>query len=319
MIFVIYIIQTFFSKIISSVKLRPPRENGRVEANEEFDRSRVDRRSVWEFTLNRVLLASAPVGVELPFFGRCDARIIQIAGLIVMLVCIAVPAPVSAQTVTVNSLTASPATVQPGQTIVFAATMTASANASNYPVEFSFAGKNAVTHVTFQAKKQVTQKYSWTVPAGTPAGTDALQLGVYNPAWHVPALAYASTTFKISTASANTAAKPVNSQAPVIGGTAQVGKVLTSTTGTWTGASSFSYKWAGNGALIAGATASTYTPVASDAGHKLTATVTRDGGRRRGVRDERADRRNCRGRQQQCECRQQQHRHHHHQQQQQRR
>ena len=72
-------------------------------------------------------------------------------------------------------------------------------------------------------------------------------------------------------------AAPVNSQLPVITGTAQVGKVLTSSTGTWTGATSFAYQWAGNQALISGATASTYTPVSSNAGATLTATVTATG------------------------------------------
>ena len=70
---------------------------------------------------------------------------------------------------------------------------------------------------------------------------------------------------------------PVNSQLPVISGTAQVGKVQTSTTGTWTGATSFGYQWAGNNVLINGAVASTYTPVSTDVGHTLTATVTATG------------------------------------------
>src|SRR5271165_5586711 len=62
-------------------------------------------------------------------------------------------------------------------------------------------------------------------------------------------------------------AAPTDLEPPVISGTAQVGDVLTSTTGTWTGASSYAYQWADNGANIAGATAATYTPVSTDAGH----------------------------------------------------
>ena len=73
------------------------------------------------------------------------------------------------------------------------------------------------------------------------------------------------------------ATPPFNMQLPVITGTAQVGRVLTSSTGTWTGATSFAYQWAGNGTPIAGATALTYTPVSSDAGNTLTATVTATG------------------------------------------
>ena len=76
---------------------------------------------------------------------------------------------------------------------------------------------------------------------------------------------------------ASTSAAPTDLEPPVISGTAQAGKVLASTTGTWTGAASYAYQWAGNGAQIAGATASTYTPVASDVGHTLTSTVTATG------------------------------------------
>ena len=54
-----------------------------------------------------------------------------------VLALIALPAPARAQTITISSVTASPASVQPGQTVVFTATMTANQNASNYPVEFS--------------------------------------------------------------------------------------------------------------------------------------------------------------------------------------
>lgn len=185
-----------------------------------------------------------------------------------------------AQTVTVNALTATPAVAQPGQTVVFSATMTASANASNYPVEFSVVGNDGVVPTSFTAGTPVTAKYSWTVPAGTTVGAKTISLGVYNSQWQVPALAYASTSFSVSSASTDaavSAAAPAVSQLPVISGTAQVGKVLKSSTGTWTGATSFVYKWAGNGAGIAGATASTYTPVAGDVGHALTATVTATG------------------------------------------
>ena len=181
------------------------------------------------------------------------------------------------QTIVVNALTATPTVVQPGQTVVLSATMTASANASNYPVEFSVPGQNAVVPTSFTAGKPITRQYSWTVPTSTTTGAKTFWLGVYNSQWAVPALAYASTSFSVSAAGATTAAAPANSQPPVISGTAQVGKVLTSSTGTWTGATSYAYKWAGNGAIIAGATASTYTPVASDVGHTLAATVTATG------------------------------------------
>ena len=86
-----------------------------------------------------------------------------------------------------------------------------------------------------------------------------------------------ATSAATAAVAAATAVAPVNSQLPVISGTAQVGKVQTSSTGTWTGATSFAYQWAGNGASITGATAATYTPVSTDVGHTLTATVTATG------------------------------------------
>jgi hypothetical protein len=52
---------------------------------------------------------------------------------------------------------------------------------------------------------------------------------------------------------------PTNLEPPGVSGTAPVGQVLASTTGTWIGATSFAYQWAGNNAQIAGATAATYT------------------------------------------------------------
>ena len=72
-------------------------------------------------------------------------------------------------------------------------------------------------------------------------------------------------------------AAPVNLQLPVISGTAQVNATLTTSTGTWTGATSYAYLWARNGTPIAQATAAKYTPAAPDVGYKLTATVTATG------------------------------------------
>ena len=59
---------------------------------------------------------------------------------------------------------------------------------------------------------------------------------------------------------------PANTVAPEITGTAERGEVLSCTTGTWsgTGTITYAYQWLRNGAEIAGATASTYTPVAAD-------------------------------------------------------
>lgn len=69
---------------------------------------------------------------------------------------------------------------------------------------------------------------------------------------------------------------PANTVLPAITGTARVGQVLTSTTGTWTGtpAPTYARQWKRNGANIAGATGATYTLVTADAGTVITVTVT---------------------------------------------
>lgn len=69
---------------------------------------------------------------------------------------------------------------------------------------------------------------------------------------------------------------PTNSVLPAITGTAQVGQTLTSTTGTWAGTPTptFARQWEANGAVISGATAATYVPVAGDVGKLITVVVT---------------------------------------------
>ena len=209
--------------------------------------------------------------------GRHLARFVEIVVFAVLLALMALPAPARAQTFTISSVTASPATVQPGQTVTFSATISASQNASNYPVEFSlvFNGQNVtqkVFYLTFKADAVSVQAYSWTVPAGTAAGTYSMEVAVFNPTWS-SALAMKSAALTIAAATVGATTYPVLLQFPVVSGTAQVGKVLTSTTGTWTGATSFTYQWSGNNAWIAGATAATYVPVSSDVGHTLNSIV----------------------------------------------
>jgi streptogramin lyase len=75
---------------------------------------------------------------------------------------------------------------------------------------------------------------------------------------------------------------PVNTAAPTVAGSVQVGSTLTGTSGTWTGTPTitYGYKWlqcnsSGSGcAAIGGATAITYVPVVGDAGHTLRFEVT---------------------------------------------
>ncbi len=74
---------------------------------------------------------------------------------------------------------------------------------------------------------------------------------------------------------------PANSSAPSIGGSAVLGGVLSSTTGTWTGSpTSYSYQWqdcnsTGTGcANVSGATASTHALGSGDVGHTVRVVVT---------------------------------------------
>lgn len=71
-------------------------------------------------------------------------------------------------------------------------------------------------------------------------------------------------------------AAPVNTVAPAISGTAQVGQTLTSTTGTWTGKETpvLTRQWRAAGTVIPGATAATYVPIVGDIGKAITVTVT---------------------------------------------
>jgi len=69
-------------------------------------------------------------------------------------------------------------------------------------------------------------------------------------------------------------ALPVNSVAPSISGTAQVGQTLTASTGTWSGSPTYTYQWKADGANISGATASTFVLTGSQVGAAITVTVT---------------------------------------------
>ncbi|GAA2249617.1 hypothetical protein N1031_19725 [Herbiconiux moechotypicola] len=61
---------------------------------------------------------------------------------------------------------------------------------------------------------------------------------------------------------------------PTISGTAKVGSTLTAKPGTWNPSPTLSYQWLRGGKPISGATKPTYTATASDAGAKLTVSVT---------------------------------------------
>ncbi len=97
---------------------------------------------------------------------------------------------------------------------------------------------------------------------GTPSGSDLPQ----------------STS--VDYARITSATMPVNSAVPTISGSAQVGALLTASTGSWTNSpSSYTYQWQQDDTTdIVGATSSTYTPVAGDAGHTLDVIVTAHNG-----------------------------------------
>ena len=72
------------------------------------------------------------------------------------------------------------------------------------------------------------------------------------------------------------AAVPANTVLPVLTGTAQVGEILTTTDGTWTGnpAPVLSRQWKADDVAIVGSTGPTYAPVTGDIGKVITVSVT---------------------------------------------
>ncbi len=63
---------------------------------------------------------------------------------------------------------------------------------------------------------------------------------------------------------------PVNTALPLLSGTAQTGRTLTCSTGSWSRSpSGFAFAWLRDGTPIAGATASSYVAAAGDAGHAV--------------------------------------------------
>jgi hypothetical protein len=212
--------------------------------------------------------------------GRYVAPFIEIVVFAMLLALIAFPAPARAQTFTMSSVAAAPTAVQPGKTVVFTDTITANQNASNYNFAFLLSapgGSNVAQQfftITAKAGVPLTEAYGWTVPAGAKPGTYSMETAVFNPAW---SQILVSKTIALTVTAASAMTYPTLLEAPVVSGTAQVGNVLTSTTGTWRGATSFAYQWSGNKTAIAGATAATYTPVANDVGHTLTSTVVATG------------------------------------------
>jgi hypothetical protein len=98
----------------------------------------------------------------------------------------------------------------------------------------------------------------------------------------VTALALAILAAVGTAATSRSSSAPSNTQPPVVSGTPEVGKNLTTTDGTWSGTTplSFSYQWrrcdktGGGCADISGATVNTYKLEGKDGGHTLRVVVT---------------------------------------------
>ena len=70
---------------------------------------------------------------------------------------------------------------------------------------------------------------------------------------------------------------PSNTALPAVTGRPTIGSVLGCSTGTWSGATSYTYQWSRNGTPISGARSSAYAVQAIDQGGSLTCTVTATG------------------------------------------
>jgi len=85
----------------------------------------------------------------------------------------------------------------------------------------------------------------------------------------------ASTILTVAASQATEPDAPVNTVAPSVSGTPEIGSVLTADPGQWnTEGLTFGYQWQSDGVDIAGATTSTFTPTSALAGTTLTVVVT---------------------------------------------
>jgi hypothetical protein len=96
--------------------------------------------------------------------------------------------------------------------------------------------------------------------------------------WSSPTSGWGGDESGWSRIAAITNIAPVNTVAPAITGSANVGSVLTCSTGTWTGSPTptYAYQWyrVDTSTLISGATSATYTPISGDQTHTINCHVT---------------------------------------------
>ncbi|MFE2555091.1 hypothetical protein ACFXGT_03510 [Streptomyces sp. NPDC059352] len=114
--------------------------------------------------------------------------------------------------------------------------------------------------------------------AGATASTYTLPTALFGKRLSVAVTARKAGHPAVTAGSASAAVRgvaPKPTKVPYFTGATRVGSKLTAVVGTWSPApTSYAYQWRANGVAIAGATASTYVPVASVLGKKLTVTVT---------------------------------------------
>jgi len=135
---------------------------------------------------------------------------------------------------------------------------------------------------TWAGTPVITYAYQWKRAGVNIVGeinsTYVLVLADYNKAitCEVTATNAFGSASALSNSITGTAVAPVNTVAPVISGTNVVGSILSSTTGTWTGAPTptYTYQWKRGASNIGGATSSTYTLVQADATFAVTCVVT---------------------------------------------
>ncbi len=72
----------------------------------------------------------------------------------------------------------------------------------------------------------------------------------------------------------STAPRLTPGAAPVVSGTPEIGSTLTATTSGWPSGTTISWTWQADGAVVSGATSSTYIPSLSDNGRRITAVAT---------------------------------------------
>jgi hypothetical protein len=145
-----------------------------------------------------------------------------------------------------------------GSTTLGSVLTTTNGTWSNSPTSFAYQWKRGATNIGTNAST-----YTLVIADSTAAITCVVT--ATNAGGSTPATSNTITAGNYA---------PVNTVAPVISGGQNVGDVLTTTNGTWSGTpTSYSYQWK-RGVTNIGTNANTYTLVSADAGTNITCVVT---------------------------------------------